>query len=247
MKPALSQELDLIAPAPARKRHTLGWARQAWVVAKKEIAIERANGEILATAGFFGLLLAVVSSFAFHSGPDTTRQVAPGVIWISIAFSAVLGLGRAWQREREENALLGLVVAPIAKSAIFFGKALGLLAFVLALELIVIPITALVFGFDLAQYGAGLLVIGVLAGLGIAASGTLFGAMTVRTSARDLVLATVMLPLLAPVLACAMAASRELFAGVSFTELGDYFALMLIFDVVFVAGGLGLFGALIED
>lgn len=242
----MSQRIETAPVALPRRSHP-GWARQLWLIARKDIAIERANGEILATAGFFGVLLAVVSSFAFHSGPDAAIQVAPGVIWLSIAFAAVLGLGRAWQREREENALLGLVVAPIARSAIFAGKALGLFAFVFVLELLVIPVTALVFGVDLGRHGPGLFVIGLVAGLGIAASGTLFGAMTVRTRARDLVLATVLLPLLSPVLACAMAATRELLAGVSLSELGDYVVLMLVFDVVFVAGGVGLFGSLMED
>lgn len=244
---AVTQHVDdLASPLPSERAH-LGWLRQTFWMAKKEVLIERQNGEIVATAGFFGLLLATVSSFAFHSGPGEAQRVAPGVIWISIAFSAVLGLGRAWQREREENALLGLIVAPIARSAIFAGKALGLFAFVVALELLVVPVTALVFGFDLLAYGPGIFAIGLVAGIGIAASGTLFGAMTVRTRARDLVLATVLLPLLAPVLACAMAATRELFAGISFSELGDYFLLMLVFDFVFVAGGMGLFGTLIED
>lgn len=240
------QRTEAILAAPSRSKSP-GFARQLKIVALKEIAIERANGEILATAGFFGVLLAVVSSFAFHSGPEAAQQVAPGVIWISIAFAAVLGLGRAWQREREESALLGLLMAPIARSAIFAGKALGLGAFVLALELLIIPVTALVFGIDLARHGLGLAAIGLVAGIGIAASGTLFGAMTVRTRAKDLVLATVLLPLLAPVLACAMAATRELLAGVSIGELGDYLVLMLVFDVVFIAGGLGLFGTLMDE
>lgn len=217
------------------------------LVAGKDVAIERATGEITSTAGFFAVLLAVLSSFAFSSGPDEASRVAPGVLWLSIAFAAILGLGRAWQREREERALEGLVIAPIARSAIFAGKAVGLAAFVGVIELLVVPVTALVFGIDLGRHALGLAVIALLANVGIAASGTLFGAMTVRTRARDLVLATVLLPLLAPVLACAMAATRELFGGASLAELGDYFELMLVFDVVFVAGGVGLFGALIES
>ena len=82
--------------------------------------------------------------------------------------------------------------------------------------------------------------------MGIAATGTLFGAMTVRTKARDLVLASVLLPLLAPTLGSAIAATRELFGGATLAELGDYFELMLVFDVVFTAGGLAMFGWLIE-
>jgi heme exporter protein B len=230
--------------ATIRTRH--GWGRQTILVFGKDLAIERATGEIVTTAGFFAVLVTVLSSFAFATGPETSSRIAPGVVWLSVAFASVLGLFRTWHREREEGALKGLVVAPIARSAIFAGKGLGVLVFVVAVELINVPVAALLLGFDLARYGGPLAVIALFANVGVAATGTLFGAMTVRTRARDLVLASVMLPLLAPVLICAIAATRDLFDGASLGELADYLELMLIFDVVFTAGGLGLFGLLIE-
>jgi heme exporter protein B len=110
----------------------------------------------------------------------------------------------------------------------------------------VIPITALLFALDLLVVGPGILCIALCAVPGLAASGTLFGAMTVRTQARDLLLAVVLFPLLTPTLLCAVAATRELLGGASLAELGDYFELMGVFDLVFVAGGLSLFGSLIE-
>jgi heme exporter protein B len=159
---------------------------------------------------------------------------------------AVLALGRAFQREREESALDGLLVAPLSRSALFAGKALGVLAFLFAIAAVVIPLTALLFSLDLDKYGPGLFLLALAALPGVAASGTLFGAMTVRTGARDLLLAVVLFPLIAPTLLAAVAGTRELFGGASIAELGDYFRLMLVFDVVFTAGGLALFGTLVE-
>jgi heme exporter protein B len=173
--------------------------------------------------------------------------VAPGVVWVSVTFAAVLALGRTWFREREESALLGLLVSPLSRSAIFAGKALGVLAFLAVVELLVVPVTALLFGIDLIQHGPGLLLIALFATPGIAASGTLFGVMTVRTRARDLVLASVLFPLLTPTLMAAVAATRELMVGARIEELGDYAMLMGVFDLVFVAGGLALFGTLVES
>jgi heme exporter protein B len=222
------------------------WIRETILIAKKDLAIERATGEIVTTSGFFGLLLTVLSSLAFWNTSEAGQLVAPGVIWLSITFASVLGLSRTWTREREEGALRGLIVAPIARSAIFAGKALGVVAFITAIELVVIPASALLLGFDLRVHGAGLATIAVFANVGIAATGTLFGAMTVRTRARDLVLASVLLPLLAPTLGSAIVATRLLFDGASLGELGDFLELMLVFDVVFSAAGLGLFGWLIE-
>lgn len=223
-----------------------GWARQALLVAGKDLAIELSTGEIVTTSGFFAVLVAVIASLAFFAGQGAAEQVAPGVIWVSVAFASVLALSRTWQREREEGALSGLLVMPVRRSAIFAGKALGVVVFVAAVELIVIPTAALLFAVDLGKVGLGLLLLCLGATPGVAASGTLFGAMTVRTRARDLVLASVLFPLLAPTLLAAVAGTRELFGGAGVSELTDYLALMGVFDVVFVAGGLGLFDLIID-
>jgi heme exporter protein B len=222
------------------------WIAHASLIARKDIAIERATGEIVTTAGFFAVLVTVLSSLAFSNGADIASRVAPGVIWLSITFASVLGLGRTWHREREDGALQGLIVSPLSRSALYAGKALGVLLFITCIELLVIPVSAVLLGFELGRYVAPLAVIALFANVGVAATGTLFGAMTVRTKARDLVLASVLLPLLAPTLGSAIAATRELFGGATLAELGDYFELMLVFDVVFTAGGLAMFGWLIE-
>ncbi len=224
----------------------IGWARQAWLVFRKDLMVELATGEVLTTSGFFAVLIVVIASLSFYGGPQANVQVAPGVIWVSVAFAAVLALGRSWQRERENDALSGLLVMPISRSAVFAGKALGLTVFILVIEALVVPITALLFNLQLSEVGPGLALICLSATPGIAAAGTLFGVMTVRTAARDLVLAAVLFPLLAPTLLAAVAASRELLGGASIAELGDYIMLMSVFAVVFIVGGLGLFEALIE-
>lgn len=231
---------------PASSRNPPTWIKQALLIAGKDLAIELATGEIVTTSGFFAVLVAVIASLAFFSGPGAAKDIAPGVIWVSTAFSSVLALGRTWQRERDESALSGLLVMPIARSAVFAGKALGLFLFITVVEIIVILVTALLFGVSLGQVGGGLALLCLCATPGIAATGTLFGAMTVRTRARDLVLASVLFPLLAPTLLAGVAGTRELFGGASIGELTDYFALMGVFGVVFIAGGIGLFELLIE-
>lgn len=219
---------------------------QALLVARKDLAIELATGEIVTTSGFFAVLVAVIASLAFFAGPDATVRVAPGVIWVAVAFSSVLSLSRTWQREREDGALLGLLVTPTDRSAIFAGKALGVAVFITLVEIIVVPVTALLFSVDLVRMGPGLCVFCLAATPGIAAVGTLFGVMTVRTRARDLVLASVLFPLLAPSLLAAVAGTRELLGGAPLGELFDYLELMGVFAAVFTAGGLGLFDLLIE-
>ena len=192
-------------------------------------------------------LVAILTSVAFYSGPDTTRRVAPGAIWLAEAFSSVLALGRTWQREREDGALLALLVSPLPRAAIFLGKALGIFVFVSVILAIVVPIVALLFHVDLAQVGPLLVVALLLGTVGVAATGTLFGVMTVRTRARDLVFATVLFPLLSPALICGVAATREIFAGAVLADVTDYFVLLAVFDLVSLGMGLLLFPALVED
>ena len=159
-----------------------------------------ATGEIVTTAAFFAALVAILASVAFATGPETTTRVAPGALWLAVFFSSVLALGRTWQREREESALVGLLVSPIPRAAIWCGKAAGVLAFILAVEVVVVPVVALFFHVDLPAVAGALAMVMLLGSVGVAAIGTLFGAMTVRTRARELLLAIVLFPLLSPVL-----------------------------------------------
>jgi heme exporter protein B len=224
-----------------------------FAVLLKDFAIELATREIVTTAGFFAAIVAIMASVAFTNGPETTTRVAPGALWLAIAFAAVLALGRSWQREREESALVGLLVSPVPRAAIWCGKTAGVLAFVMAVEVVVVPLVALLFHVDLPQVIGPLAVVMLLGTLGVAATGTLFGAMTVRTRARELLLASVLFPLLSPALVSSVGATREIFyaaaggQGVAFADLRDWLVLLGVFDLIAVVGGIAMFGALIED
>lgn len=221
--------------------------RQAWLIAHKDLTIEIRTREIVTTAGFFAALVAIITSVAFTSGPETTRRIAPGALWVSVAFSTILALGRSWGRERDDSALVGLLVTPLSRAALYLGKAVGVFAFVTAVELIVVPLVALIFHIDLPEIAGPLALILVLGTIGIAANGTLFGAMTVRTRARDLLLATVLFPLLTPALVSGVAATRELLAGATLAELSDYLLLLGAFDAIGLVLGMTMFGMLIDD
>jgi heme exporter protein B len=230
-----------------------GFWRGSIAVFLKDLRIEMATGEIVTTAAFFAAIVAILASVAFVTGPETTTRVAPGALWLAVVFSSVLALGRSWQREREESALVGLLVSPIPRAAIWCGKAAGVLVFVLAVEVVVVPLVALFFHVDLPAVAGPLAVVMLLGSVGVAAIGTLFGAMTVRTRARDLLLATVLFPLLTPDLVSSVAATREIFYAaasgqtIGFVDLRDLFVLVGIYDLVAIAGALAMFGALVED
>jgi len=229
------------------------FVRAALAVLAKDLRIEVATREIVTTAGFFAVLVAVLASVAFVTGPETTTRVAPGALWLSIVFASVLALGRTWQREREESAFVGLLVSPVPRAAIWCGKAGGVLLFLFAVEAVVVPLIALLFHVELPLVAGPLALVMVLGTVGVAATGTLFGAMTVRTRARELLLATVLFPLLSPSLVSSVAATREIFyaavrgQSVAVGEVSDWLVLLAVFDGVSILGGLALFGLLVED
>ncbi|MGA2451137.1 MAG: heme exporter protein CcmB [Polyangiaceae bacterium] len=231
----------------------LTFAKATWTILRKDLQIEVATREIVVTSGFFAVLVVVMASVAFATGPQTATRVAPGALWLAIVFASILALGRTWQREREGSALVGLLLSPVPRAAIFLGKTLGVLLFLFAVELLIVPVVAVLFRVELLRVLEPLALVLVVGTLGVAGMGTLFGAMTVRTRARDLLLASVLFPLLSPVLLSCVAASRDLFyaagavGSASVDDVRDWLLLLGVFDSLAFVGGLSMFNVLIEE
>jgi len=237
----------------------------AWEICKKDVRIERRTGEIVATAGVFSIVIGFLASMAFHVDDRTNAATAAGTIWITIFFAAVLSFGRVWQRERDESALTGLLVAPIPRASIFVGKALATFGMIMVIEIPLVALCLFLFQIDFATPSSttvldpsvprdpasahlgcflGLLAMGTAA---LSFVGTLFGAMTVRTRARDLVLAIVLFPLLSPVLVCGVVGTRKAFELQPVESYSGFVGLMAMSAAIALVLGIGLFGALVDD
>lgn len=221
--------------------------RGTWLVLQKDVRIEMRTGEILITTGFFALLVAVLSSLSFYVDDATARKVAPGVLWISVAFSGVLAMGRSWSRERDHDVVRGLLLSPLPRPAIFLGKALGVFAFLAAVELLLVPLVAVLYHLDLSDVWGPIVLLLGLGTVGFSAAGTLFAAMGVRTSAKELMLSVVLFPLITPALLAGVVATRDLLGGASLDDIMGWVRLMLAFDLIFVVLGAILFGPLMSD
>jgi heme exporter protein B len=248
--PALHTQFTSCAGRCVFGRTLLGYGRvrsfalATYYLWRKDLRIEVRTREIVTTAGFFAILVAIMASLAFF----TERETAPGAIWIPVAFASILAISRSFQREREDSALTGVLVSPVPRAAIFAGKALGIFTFLMLIECVLVPVVMLIFHVDALRVIGPLSLLLLLGTLGVAALGTLFGAMTVRTKARDLVLSSVLLPLLTPALLTGVVATAHVFAGTSdWSELRDYVLLLGIFDAIALGAGFTLFGALIEE
>jgi len=255
-------------PAPPASRGRIAPLAAAWEICKKDVRIERRTGEIVATAGVFSIVIGFLASMAFHVNDKTNAATAAGTIWITIFFAATLSFGRVWQRERDESALTGLLVAPIPRASIFLGKALATFGMIVIIEIPLVALCLFLFQIDFASGVGltdatpeqlieakksanahlpaflGLLVMGTAA---LSCVGTLFGAMTVRTRARDLVLAIVLFPLLSPVLVCGVVGTRKAFELQPFDSYSGFLGLMAMSVAITLALGIGLFGALVDE
>lgn len=180
----------------------------------KDLVTEWRSRDRAVAMAVFAFLVVIVLRFALPAGrPEELRRLAPGLLWISYVFAAILGLNRAFALELENEALSGLALAPADRGFVFLGKAAANFAILVAVQAATAVFFALAFGVDLRGIAAPLAGIVALGSLGICSVGTLFSAIAVRTRYREVMLPLLLLPLLAPVLLGAVAATAELVEG----------------------------------
>ncbi len=211
----------------------------------KDILSELRTKEIVFSVLVFTLLVIVVFNFAFGSSQETMNLVAPGILWVTFTFAGVLSLNRSFIPEKEEGCLEGLMVCPVSRDAIYVGKMLGILLFMLIIEVIVLPIFA--FLFNLAVLSLQLVTIIVLATVGFAAVGTLFSALAVNTRAREMALPILFLPIVVPVIIAAVEASGLALSGESWDRLSSWLGIIVAFDVIFIVVSFLIFSFVIEE
>lgn len=228
-------------------RAPLSLLRASLLVAEKDLRIELRTKELLSAAGLFSALIVFIASLAFYLDPAEARRIAPGVVYVAAAFSGVLAFGRAFARERELGAMRGLRLTPIPRAAIYLGKFVATFVLLAAINLGALLLVALFFHLELDQALAHVAAFLLLTTAGFTAAGCLFGALTVVTRARDLMLSVVLFPLLTPAILIGVVGSREALDGAPSDELGVWYLLLSAFFALALGGGLTLFELLIED
>lgn len=207
----------------------------AWLIARKDLAIEFRTRSAFFSAVIFALLGLVIFYFAWDPTAVAVTDLAPGVLWVIFTFSGLLGLHRSFGVESEDHAIDGLLASPISREAIFLGKALANLIFVAAVQLIAIPALALFYNLPLGDVAAPLIAIAFLAAVGLVAVGTLFSAMAVNTRLAELLLPMLSLPFFVPIVIAASQSTAKLLSGRPVGEAAAWLKLLVAFDIVFVA------------
>ena len=177
----------------------------------KDLLLELKSKDVIISIVSFALLALVIFNFAFGSSPQLASLIAPGAIWVSITFAGVIGLNRLFVIEHDQGSIIGLLLTPVSKDSIFFGKMLSMFVFLTISEIILLPIYAILFNTSITH--PIFLLIVVLGTIGFASLGTLFSAMAVNTRSREIMLPVMFLPIVMPILIGSVVASANILDG----------------------------------
>ncbi|MBC8248061.1 MAG: heme exporter protein CcmB [Anaerolineales bacterium] len=219
--------------------------RKVLTIVQKDVAVELRTREMLSSMFVFSLLVIVIFSFAFELRVEDVREVAPGVLWVTFIFAGMLGLSRSFVLEKDKGCLEGLLLCPVDRSAIYFGKMLGNVIFMTTVEAMILPIFSILFNISLFQ--PVLLLIVVLGTLGFAGVGTLFSAMAVHTRSREVMLPVLLFPVVVPAMIAAVKATGGILDGQPVSEIAHWLRLLAVFDVVFLAISFMTFDYVVEE
>lgn len=215
------------------------------VIVWKDILLELRSRDLVISVLVFGLLVVVVFNFALNNAPGRAAELAPGILWTAFAFSAVLAMNRAFVREQEQGGLEGLLISPVSRDAIFLGKVLTSLIFMLLIEAALLPVYAVMLDFSALSLTLVLTIF--LGTLGFAVVGTLFSAMAVQTRSREIMLPVLFFPVVLPIIIAAVEASTRAVGGETFVGLGRWLPLIGIFDALFLVICPWIFAFVVEE
>ena len=224
------------------------FVRVAWLVVRKDIAVEVRSWELVSTTVFFAFACVLVFAFAFVEEGQVVANVSAGILWIAIAFSGTLALARTFERERQTETLRALLLAPADRPALYVGKLLGIVLLMITTEVVLIPLVALFFQAPVLSSPLLLVALLLSGTIGYAAVGTLFAAMLVRARSRDVMLPILLYPITIPVIIAGVRGTAALFQGTPDEAVAEFWlGLLVFFDLVFVTLALWTFEPLMTE
>lgn len=240
-------QVVLIRETVESRGKVTSFLRAMGAVLWKDLAAELRSRELISAMLVFALLVILIFNFALDLDPKTRQQsnITSGVLWVIFAFAGTLGLNRSLAIEKDRGCIDGLLLAPVDRSAIFFGKALGNLVFMLLVEVIVLPLYSMLYNVNL--FLPGVLLVTLLGSIGYVAVGTLLATMAVQARTRDILLPILLFPVVLPVVLGAVKASTGYLDGIEFNEIRPWLNLLLAYDVIFIAVAFMVFDYVVEE
>ncbi len=211
----------------------------------KDLAAEWRSRELLSGMLVFALLVIFIFNFALELDASARANVTAGVLWVTFVFAGTLGLNRSMAVEKDRGCLDGLLLAPVDRTAIYFGKALSNLMFILLVAAIILPVYTVLYNVNL--FRPGLLLVILLGVEGYVAVGTLLAAMAVQARTRDILLPILLFPVVVPLLISAVKASGGFLQAFPMEDIAPWLNLMLVYDVVVTSIAFMVFDYVVEE
>ncbi|HLO29986.1 MAG TPA: heme exporter protein CcmB [Anaerolineales bacterium] len=228
-----------------RKPHTSSFIKAVGAIVLKDLRAEYRSRELFSAMLVFSILMIVIFNFALELDVKVRQSVTAGVLWSTFAFAGTLGLNRSMAIEKDRGCLDGLLLAPVDRSAIYFGKVISNLAFMLIVEVIILPIYSVLYNINL--FLPGLLMVILLGSIGYVAVGTLLAAMSTQTRTRDILLPILLLPVVFPLLLAAIKASTGFLTGSELADILLPINLLIAYDIIFIALAFMVFDSVVEE
>ena len=219
--------------------------RATFAIVRKDLTAEVRSKELVSALLVFSLLVVLIFNFALELDKAARENVAAGVLWVTFPFAGTLGLNRAFAAEKDRGSFDGLLLAPVDRAAIYFGKLIGTLIFMLTVEAIVIPVFGILYNINL--FRPLLLLVVLLGTFGYAVVGTLLASMAMHTRARDVMLPILLFPVAIPVIIAAVKASAGILLASDWGEIAPWINLLVVYDTIFIAIAYMVFDYLVEE
>lgn len=222
------------------------YLKQVRILVWKDVVSEMRTKETISSMLIFSLLIPVIFGFAFDPDNQTIQKVFPGVLWVVIAFSGILGLNRAFQSEKTNDCIAGLMLVTVDRGVIYLGKLISNLIFMLIVELITIPVLFILFDYKMQGSPLSLLLVVLLGTWGFIAVGTFLASLAVNTRNSEILLPVILFPLLVPLLIAAVQATGAIINGDSLSAWSNWVGLLVAFDLIFTVVAWLLFDYVLE-
>ncbi|RIK40020.1 MAG: hypothetical protein DCC55_16300 [Chloroflexi bacterium] len=218
---------------------------KVWAVAAKDLRAELRAKEIIGIMVTFSVLAVVIFGMAFDLRVPQAEMIVPGVLWVVVLFAGVLGLNRSFSAEVDRGSLAALLLAPVDRSALYFGKLVANLVFTLLAEALILPVMLVLF--DVSLFHPLVLAALVLGTVGYVAVGTLFAAMTASTRTRESMLPVLLLPVMVPVFMAGVKLTAIVVDGRGFGDMQRWLGILVAYDVIFVTVAFLVFDLIWEE
>jgi len=241
----MNDAITRLQPSEKQSLAKPSFVRAVFAIVWKDIQAEYRSLELVSAMLVFSLLVIIIFNFALDLDIKMRQTVTAGVLWTTFAFAGTLGLNRSMSVEKDRGCLDGLLLAPVDRSAIYFGKAISNFAFMLVVEAVVLPVYSVLYSTNL--FKPGLLMVILLGSIGYVGVGTLLATMSVQTRTRDILLSILLFPVVLPVLLPAIIASNGFLSGLAVEDFLFSIGLLVAYDIIFISIAFMVFDNVVEE